>query len=47
METNVASGGVVSENGKTWYPSASFVKGMNDKEAIYLKPGNHCRIIKK
>ncbi|MDB5274902.1 MAG: glycoside hydrolase family 28 protein [Chitinophagaceae bacterium] len=35
----VASGGVVSENGKSWYPSASFVKGMSDKEAIFLKPG--------
>jgi polygalacturonase len=35
----VASGGSVSENGKTWYPSASYVKGMNDKDAIYLKPG--------
>jgi polygalacturonase len=35
----VASGGIVSENGKTWYPSASFVKGNNDKDAIYLKPG--------
>jgi polygalacturonase len=38
-KAKVASGGVVSENGKTWYPSASFVKGMSDKEAIYLKPG--------
>lgn len=38
-KTLVASGGVVSENGKSWYPSASFVKGMNDKDAIYLKPG--------
>jgi polygalacturonase len=35
----VASGGVVSENGKTWMPSASYVKGMNEKDAIYLKPG--------
>ncbi|MBE9666627.1 glycoside hydrolase family 28 protein [Mucilaginibacter boryungensis] len=35
----VASGGKVSENGKTWYPSDSYLKGMNEKEAIYLKPG--------
>jgi len=35
----VASGGIVSENGKTWYPSESYVKGLNDKNAIYLKQG--------
>jgi len=35
----VASGGIVSENGKTWYPSASYVKGNTTKDAVFLQPG--------
>jgi polygalacturonase len=35
----VASGGIVSENGKTWYPSASYVKGTTTRDASFLQPG--------
>jgi polygalacturonase len=35
----VASGGVVSENGKTWYPSQSYVKGNTTKDASTIQPG--------
>lgn len=35
----VASGGIVSENGKTWYPSQSYVKGNSTKDAVYIQPG--------
>ncbi|QJD94597.1 glycoside hydrolase family 28 protein [Mucilaginibacter robiniae] len=36
----VASGGMVSENGKSWYPSASYQKGLTTPEAGYIKPGS-------
>ena len=35
----VASGGVVTEDGKTWFPSAQAMKGFRTKEAGVLKPG--------
>lgn len=35
----VASGGVVSENGRSWYPSESYKKGLTTPEAGYIKPG--------
>jgi polygalacturonase len=35
----VASGGVVSADGKAWYPSESYIKGNNTKDATYIKPG--------
>jgi len=35
----VASGGVVSENGKEWYPSVGFVKGEKTKDATKVQPG--------
>lgn len=35
----VASGGVVTEDGKTWFPSAQSLKGYRIKEAGVLKPG--------
>jgi polygalacturonase len=35
----VASGGVIGNNGKSWYPSAGFLKGATDKSAIMLEPG--------
>lgn len=35
----VASGGVVTEDGKTWFPSAKSLKGYTTKEAGVLKPG--------
>jgi polygalacturonase len=35
----VASGGVVTEDGKTWFPSAQSLKGFRTKEAGVLKPG--------
>lgn len=38
-KTLVASGGTVSSDGKTWYPSASYVKGNNTKDAVFLQPG--------
>jgi polygalacturonase len=33
----IASGGIV--NGKTWFPSQSYLKGFNTKDAITLQPG--------
>jgi polygalacturonase len=35
----VASGGVVTEDGKTWFPSAKSLKGYRTKDAGWLKPG--------
>lgn len=35
----VASGGVVSENGKAWYPSQNYVKGLKDPNAGLLQNG--------
>jgi len=35
----VASGGVVTEDGKTWFPSEKALKGYRTKEAGVLKPG--------
>ena len=35
----VASGGVVSENGKAWYPSESYVTGLKDPNAGVIQPG--------
>jgi polygalacturonase len=35
----VASGGIVSENGKSWYPSASFMKGVKTPGAGILGAG--------
>jgi polygalacturonase len=35
----VASGGVVSSNGKTWYPSNSYIEGNESKTSIYILPG--------
>ncbi|MVN90088.1 glycoside hydrolase family 28 protein [Mucilaginibacter aquatilis] len=36
----VASGGVVSENGKTWYPSAAYYKAARTPKAGYIEPGS-------
>ncbi|MFD1256187.1 glycoside hydrolase family 28 protein [Mucilaginibacter terrae] len=35
----VASGGVLSENGKTWYPSAAYAKAAKTPKAGYIEPG--------
>lgn len=35
----VASGGVVTEDGKTWFPSEKSLKGYRTKDAGWLKPG--------
>src|ERR1700744_48313 len=35
----VASGGVVSQDGKAWYPSESYIKSNNTKDATYIQPG--------
>jgi len=35
----VASGGVVTEDGKTWFPSEKSMKGYRTREAGVLKPG--------
>ena len=35
----VASGGVVTEDGKTWFPSEKSLKGYRTKEAGVLRPG--------
>ena len=35
----IASGGVVTEDGKTWFPSAASLKGYKTKDAGVLKPG--------
>lgn len=34
-----ASGGVLSENGKTWYPSQSYVDGFKTPDAGVIQPG--------
>jgi polygalacturonase len=36
----VASGGVVSENGKTWYPSAAYAKAAKTPRAGYIEQGS-------
>lgn len=38
-EALVASGGVVSENGKAWYPSQSYVNGLKTPDAGTIAPG--------
>lgn len=35
----VASGGVLSENGKAWYPSQSYVNGLRTPDAGIITPG--------
>jgi polygalacturonase len=35
----VAAGGVLSDNGKTWYPSASYAKAAKTPKAGYIEPG--------
>jgi polygalacturonase len=35
----VASGGVVSENGKAWYPSQNYVDGMKTPDVGVIQPG--------
>ena len=35
----VAAGGVLSEDGKTWYPSGKSLKGARTKDVGWLKPG--------
>ncbi len=35
----VASGGVISANGRTWYPSDGYAKGNNIKDVSTLQPG--------
>jgi polygalacturonase len=35
----VASGGVVSDDGKSWYPSAGYVKGNKTPDALTIQPG--------
>ncbi len=35
----VASGGVVSEDGKEWYPSQSYLIGLKTKNVLKLEPG--------
>lgn len=35
----VASGGVLSENGKTWYPSEGYVKANKVKDVSVIQPG--------
>ncbi len=35
----VSSGGVVGNNGNSWYPSEAFLKGTNTKDASVIKPG--------
>jgi polygalacturonase len=39
----VASGGVVSSDGKAWYPSESYVKGLKTKNAGVIEPGKALR----
>lgn len=38
-KTLVASGGIVREDGKMWFPSAKTVKGSNTKNAGVIEPG--------
>jgi len=35
----IASGGILTEDGKTWFPSAKSLKGYQTKEAGVLRPG--------
>src|ERR1700761_9112165 len=35
----VASGGIISNDGKSWYPSQSYVKGNTTKDATVIQPG--------
>ena len=35
----IASGGIVSENGKEWYPSLSYLKGLKAKNVLNIEPG--------
>ena len=35
----VASGGIVSENGKEWYPSQNFLNGLKAKNVLNMEPG--------
>ncbi len=35
----VSSGGVLSDDGRNWYPSESYIKGNLNKEAATLQPG--------
>ena len=37
--TKLASGGIVTEDGKTWFPSAQSLKGYKTRDAGVLKPG--------
>jgi polygalacturonase len=39
----VASGGVVSENGKAWYPSQSYVNGLKTPEAGMIASGKNLK----
>ncbi len=36
----VASGGVISENGKSWYPSEQYAKAIKTPRAGYIEPGS-------
>jgi len=42
-EALVASGGVVSENGKAWYPSQSYVNGLKTPAAGTIAPGKRLK----
>lgn len=35
----VASGGIISQNGKVWYPSQSYLNGLGTPDAGVIKPG--------
>ena len=35
----VASGGIVSDNGKEWYPSQSYLNGLKAKNVLNMEPG--------
>lgn len=37
--TLIASGGELSDNGRTWYPSASYAKGARTRNAGYIQTG--------
>lgn len=39
-QRKLASGGVVSENGKTWYPSAAYYKAAKTPKAGSIEPGS-------
>jgi polygalacturonase len=36
----VASGGVLSDNGRSWYPSESYAKGIKTPKAGHIEPGS-------